>query len=719
MPGSLTFGGYDTTRFVPHDTTFSLTALSRMPMVRIRGVSADVTSLDKAPSNWTSTSQTLVAMNDSITAIIDTSTPYLWLPTEVCERFATALNLKWNETLGVYVYANGPQYTRFVSEKFLSFTFSLSSYDNADDFGQPLQVRGVVNITLTSAAFAHVLNYPFGNVIEFGAPGIPYFPLKRSTPEINNNQYIIGRAFMQEAYLITKYDSATFSLHEALYPSDPLRGYQLKDIERPDNSPYDAYVGKCETHEGLSVSKTVGIVLSAFAAGSVIGFVLWFLCWRKRGKRGGRRPGTAVEESKDDTRSIDGLPKSPVKRMFSRIVGRKPSKRPVTEEGVRGTSTQPAEVGADEHHQVFEMPVPIAPVELDSHDIGDEETDLGGTGSHGMTEYELTRRKLERQLQGPVPTYTPSEEHGSMTHGKSAQDVTHLGHYRPADDPSPVSSPTDGTGSLPLAGLPSPLSPHPDWRTRMFDFPSPMTVAPPAHLAPISVASDPSASGGSGGSNYSPVSPHTPYSPQTYAPSSVSRSNSNGISPTSPVGSMRLPPTPTCQRTPIDPSRVICLGPLPENVQLPHQQPSLTSLRSRSTPQQPSMTSMRSAQQHPSLMSMRSIPQIVTPDRSASQGGGPLSRRQQPARENLAAIRRSRSSRGSNDSLGSNFTMEEENQLTGESSSARPPTEAPPPPPPATDDFPRSPRSMERIETGCELVHVPQVADKRYSWEER
>src|SRR6478609_10916020 len=132
-----------------------------MPMVRLRGVSADVTSSDKAPSNWTSTSRTLVAMNDSITAIIDTSTPYLWLPTEVCERFAAALNLKWNETLGVYLYADGPHYTRFLSEKFLSFTFSLSSYDNGDDFGQPLQGRGVVNITLPSAAFAHVLNYPF------------------------------------------------------------------------------------------------------------------------------------------------------------------------------------------------------------------------------------------------------------------------------------------------------------------------------------------------------------------------------------------------------------------------------------------------------------------------------------------------------------------------------------------------------------------------------
>jgi hypothetical protein len=34
------------------------------------------------------------------------------------------------------------------------------------------------------------------------------------------------------------------------------------------------------------------------------------------------------------------------------------------------------------------------------------------------------------------------------------------------------------------------------------------------------------------------------------------------------------------------------------------------------------------------------------------------------------------------------------------------------------DDMPRSPRSMERIDAGSELIHVPQVADKRYSWEE-
>lgn len=34
------------------------------------------------------------------------------------------------------------------------------------------------------------------------------------------------------------------------------------------------------------------------------------------------------------------------------------------------------------------------------------------------------------------------------------------------------------------------------------------------------------------------------------------------------------------------------------------------------------------------------------------------------------------------------------------------------------DDMPCSPCSLERIETGAELVHVPQVPERRYSWED-
>ncbi|KAK0722105.1 aspartic peptidase domain-containing protein [Lasiosphaeria miniovina] len=685
--GSLTFGGYDTLRFVPHATTFSLDPENRIPTVLIRGITAQVTSLDKAPSgNWTSTSQKLLTMDSSVRAIIDTSTPYLWLPTEVCDRFAAALNLTWRDDLGVYVFSDQAEYVRYQSDTTLSFTFSVSSYDNSDNFGQPLNMPGVVNITIPPAAFAQLLHYPFKNVIKFGDPGVPYFPLKRSTKEVNNNQYIIGRAFMQEAYLITNYDRGTFSLHQALFPEKASTTYSLKTIERPPDSPFPTPTATNSTADpgsgggGLNPGQTVGIVLSAFASGSVIGLVLWLCCRRRKkwkGKREEKRAKQAEENKAKNNATDDDEPTSPVKRMFSIITGKKRSKKlksPAMHE-VDGTSSQPAEVSADVQHQLFELPVPPEPVELDSKYVGDEDTDLGIDSVQELSEYEMTRRKLERHLQGPVPTYLPT-----TCDEKTAQDVSAVAHYRPSDEPSPASSPTyANTSSLPDS-LPSPLTVHPDWAARLFDLPSPMTVAPtfhPQQLAPSdsSSSSDPSCS-------YSPVSPHTPQSSQTFAPSSVTRSELSNMSPASPIGSMRLP-SPTFQRTPIDPTRVVvCLGPLPENVRLPHHQ---------------------------------SLPQIVTPNRQREKRRAST---QPPAGSTppgavSGSLKRSHSSaRGSNETLGSNFTVEEENRLKEEEVTSQLSTRD-------QDDsaFPRSPRSMERIETGSELVHVPQVAEKRYSWE--
>lgn len=57
--------------------------------------------------------------------------------------------------------------------------------------------------------------------------------------------------------------------------------------------------------------------------------------------------------------------------------------------------------------------------------------------------------------------------------------------------------------------------------------------------------------------------------------------------------------------------------------------------------------------------------------------------------------------------------MDEENRLQVEDVTRQASVRQPP-----EDSQPRSPRSMERIDMGFELVHVPQVAEKRYSWEE-
>ncbi|KAK4174189.1 aspartic peptidase domain-containing protein [Triangularia setosa] len=717
---SLTLGGYDKLRFVPHGTNFALDPTTRLPLVRLRGVMAQVTDEDKAPAaNWTSTTRTLVNMDDSITAFVDSSTPYLWLPTEVCDRFADALNLTWREDLGLYTFAGGgEQYTRFQNDDSLSFIFTLSSFDNTDNFGQPFNVPGIVNITIPSAAFAQLLRYPFRNVIQWGESSIPYFPLKRSTTAVNNNTYIIGRAFMQEAYIITTYDKSIFSLHQALFPESASSNYSLEVIARPPDSPYPEFTSAPvpnTTNNRLGTGQTVGIVFSAFITGSILGLLIWFCCRRKKSKQ-----NTQNAETDEDKREAHVMeeeePQSPVKKVFSLIIRRKRSRKPEAHE-VQSNNTQPVEVGADEEHQVYEMPVPPEPVELDSHDLGDDETDIGVDSTQGMSEYELTQRKLERQMRGPVPTYTPtSTTHMTIPTGgqeKSMQDMSQVAHYRPPESPSPASSPTYANSDSFPNSLPSPMTPHGDWAGRMFDLPSPMTVAPPPlhiYLGRATTTSDPSSS------SYSPVSPT---SAQTFAPSSVSRSDSNGgVSPTSlTTPSMRLPP-PSFQRTPIDNSRVVCLGPLPEHIELPTQRP----------PPPPTPTT-----------------RVFNSDGQPIEGVSPISPASPlplpPGR--LGGHYRSETN-GSNETLGSNFTEEEGEIMTRHVSntaqpppaepSQRRPQQIPPERQPQRrprrisllqpcqgdeeDDMPNSPQSMERIEGTDGLIHVPQVADKRYSWEE-
>jgi hypothetical protein len=166
------------------------------------------------------------------------------------------------------------------------------------------------------------------------------------------------------------------------------------------------------------------------------------------------------------------------------------------------------------------------------------------------------------------------------------------------------------------------------------------------------------------------------------------------VSPVSPNDYLDSP-SHGLQREPIDPSRVVCLGPLPNNIQVPRHSAS--------------------------------IPQIITPD--GRMIAPRISTGSQHSASPPASPERTRSHRGhgTNESLGSNYTVDEEHQIhedimrqtsmhrpqlsTGDGTGNR--TEGD-----DDDDYPHSPQSMERIEAGEELVHVPQVAPQRYSWEE-
>ncbi|KAJ2895381.1 aspartic peptidase domain-containing protein [Zalerion maritima] len=762
-PLSLTLGGYDKNRFQSHDINFDMDG--GYPAVKVRAIEASSAESDSAPSHWSSTTETLLMTNESVDALIDSTTPHLWLPSTICDRFALAFNLTWDEDIGYHVYggseSDGTQlYSQFKRNTDIMLKFTLSDTNNNDLFDND---REVVNITVPVAAFTSLLSYPFAN-LNYGDESLPYFTLKRTT---NSSKIILGRSFMQEAYLRANYDPPRFSVHQVKFPDD----YSDTDIETINHVAFPLAEEEEEEEGGLSTSALAGIVFAGCAV--VTALVVTLYCRRRRRKsRRARELAVAVGESKAEDSDVDDRPPhTPAHRILSLFSWWKKPKKTQSHVPHAINKDEPVEVAADEDHARYELPVPIEPVELDADADRvsiNGTTELGTGDTRNMSAYDVARRKLERQLQGPVPAYTPPAE-GSMhaetsaPEEKSYQDVSMAGHYRPPDSPSPVDPSTLGNAQGPI---PSPLLPHPDWPQRISEFASPMTTAPPF----LSPRHDDNSSNPESSDSANPLSPHSPYSP-----SSLSRTNSarsarspvasrhtqppplsslietqthsrrrNAPSPTSPASqsptsihssgtlhSGHLPhsplsaavnglaanstelPGPAIQRTPIDPSKVVCLGPLPNNVQLPglHQPPSLPS-----------------------------IPRVVGPD-----GQSLLVPPMHHAEENNSV-----------DTLGSNFTDEEEARFAQHdvpqlspthqrspmtpSGPKIPPTAAQAvaaatarrPMPPAihtglapinvrsqgSDEDAGTPRSPMRIDSGLDIVHVPQVAERRYSWEE-
>lgn len=661
---STTLGGYDASRLKSHDISFTLPQADGIPSAFVRGLEVTTDEGQTTSDDWDSDTQILTEWNNSFTAKIDSSTPYLWLPDSVCDRFAEALGLHYNDTFDLYTVTDD-QYQTYSQEKAFSFTFTFSSIDNSDDFGSPLDVPGVVNITIPSRAFISLLGYPFmDDAIEYGDPAVPYFSLRRA----QNSSFIIGRSFLQESYLITKYDEGVFSLHEALFSETP----DLITIKRPDNSPYPgppAVDHKFTTAQmaGIAVAVVIFVVLVLMAG--------WYV-WRRK-KRSSSDSVAVLEANKDSTSSLSpDTPRTPISRILSKIARRKRSRKPIEEE-----KQQPSEAPDSE---IYELPAPVPPAELDGggDDHSDNgETELGLENTQTSSAYEQARRKLDRQLRGPVPEYTPPASGALPPPEKTFHDMGPADSRRTFEQPSPVSSPTrsphgaDGdSNSLPMS-LPSPLSPTGDDASRWEEGSSSNTGSAPRLPYPIITTTS------SGPKLALPMSATSGATP-------MSRSNSdNSVSPISPQ-SVSLPSSSgALQRTPIDPSKVVCLGPLPENVQLPiHNSPPRlpADLRNLHLPDTKS-SSHRSTDSLGSNFTddeERMVQEMTRQQRSQSVNGTDRNgrRRPQPSLQTQGhAIRRHQSDR--------------------------------------TAD-PDTPHSQERIDSGTELIHVPQMAAKRYSWEE-
>lgn len=625
---SLTLGGYDANRFEPHDVQFSLNATTRQPQVLVRAITVSVSDITQAPTVWSASSLPLLSFNESITTVIDSSTPYLWLPPAICDRFSSTLNLTWNETLGLYIFSNN-NLERYMSTPDLSFTFTFSSLDNRDNFGSPTNMPGIVNITVSSKAFIQSLRYPFENLINYGAQSIPYFPLKRAE---NESQLVIGRSFLQEAYIVTNYETSMFSVHKALFPIDPLRDTSIQSIAASPNSPYPGPPMKKDETHNISQSQIAGIAIGV-CIGAIVLVTTLVLLRRKRGPFKDRGNETETQECKGKTSTEPESPISPAATTLFRM--KTQARKFQSKTGKQDSQIEAHEVGVDWSHERYEMAGTL-PAELDAADTTTSAYFAVPAGDDRET---LGPVSYTRPQQWPQPPQPGEAEHLSKLTGTNNRAAPHppLINTRYRDSPSPTSSPIEEQD---MTRMPSPITPHSDGSTYFGNCTSPLVGFFPTRALSRSTISNPTM-------GFTPPSSTNANDLTVPAHSASSDASLRSQATTS------VPLHPPVQRTPIDSTHVVCLGPLPDSVRFPHQLLTQKPLGMRS---------------HDNVLSI--IPIVASENPSRRQS--------------------------TTDTLGSNYTLEEEARVAVTR---------------------KLPAAFGRLD-GVDIVHVPQMAHRRYSWEE-
>ena len=228
--GSLTIGGYDTARFVQNNVTFPFGPdTSRDLLVPIQSIASDAASHP--------------LLSTIIYAYIDSLVSHIWLPLEVCQAFEQAFGLTYNENAELY-FVNETLHDKLVSQN-PNVTFTLG----------PASAGGrTVDIVMGYGSFDLTADYPIVN------NATRYLPLKQAQ---NDSQYTLGRAFLQDAYVIADYDRSNFSVSQTVFPNSS-NTQQIVAIHRPGDVPPSAH------QKALSTDDVVGIAVAVVVSSSII-----------------------------------------------------------------------------------------------------------------------------------------------------------------------------------------------------------------------------------------------------------------------------------------------------------------------------------------------------------------------------------------------------------------------------------------------------------------
>ena len=251
--GSLVLGGYDRSRMASTGLSFNMTSKANNTL--IVGIPSILYNpdqdVDPRTSSFTANN------NHGFLANIDSTIPHLMLPDEICDRFQERFRLTYDQTLNQYtVNSSAHEWNR---RQNATVTFKITEDAREND--------AFVNIKLPYAAFDLQTSTFTGEDTK------NYFPIKKS----KNGIYVLGRTFLQEAYIIVDYERANFTVAPASNPN-LLPKEDLKVIY---NMTYTLGKGTSSSGDSLTPGAIAGTVVGIVFAFVIVG-VTAFCWWSKR-----------------------------------------------------------------------------------------------------------------------------------------------------------------------------------------------------------------------------------------------------------------------------------------------------------------------------------------------------------------------------------------------------------------------------------------------------
>ena len=396
MFGSLTLGGYDSTRFTPNTNDFSFTFSSDPSKLLTVGVNS-ITATNTLKGTYSLSS-------GSYFSVVDSTVAQLWLPTDICTQFEEAFGLTYDPYTDLYLVND----TIHANLTALNPSITIKLVNSLQD-----TVTNYTNIVLPYAAFDLKASYPYYT------NATRYFPIRRAA---NESQYVLGRTLLQEAYLIVDYERANFTIAQAAFP-DPLPAAKIITISPPSK-------GGNNKSSSISTGAIVGIVvgvvlLLALLAAAAIFFI------RKRRRSNTQKYELAATEPKE-TSSDPHISGAPAMKAPAPLGPQEMGGTPLTELASPAATAFPAD-----RKQITSMN--HAPIELPADSLVPQPTASAA-------------RWQEVRLPGAAGYDAVDRD------GESAGIPTENMSWAPSDDATMISSPRSagpghGTGVSPLVEM--------------------------------------------------------------------------------------------------------------------------------------------------------------------------------------------------------------------------------------------------------------------------